>query len=119
MELSPLSGFGAKMINLCASYPEVPQDHQRVANRLCSAEIKDSAQPALRERQDLVRNFKRPVQVVQVVHGHIYVEFSLGANVLARFGTELARETSKKSPLCRAYQQQKNALARRRAGLSS
>lgn len=109
------------MIDLFASYAAVPQIHKLTTNRLCSTKITDSTQLVQREREYLTRSgaIERSAQVVHGRPFDIYVEYGQGARVLARFGTEMAREISKKSPLCRAYQQQRDALARRRAGLSS
>jgi hypothetical protein len=47
----------------------------------------------------------------------IYVDFALGARVLANFSTPSSIQLAKASPLCREYNDNRERLARLRAGI--
>lgn len=77
-------------------------------------------QPRAPTRESLPRPHKTPRREAgPVVHGRpfdIYVEFALGARVLALYGSTSAWDKAKESPLCSADWQSEQR-ARRRAGL--
>lgn len=89
--------------------------------KVLTAPIVDARVPlAPSTRESLPRASKRS-RVREIVHARpfdIYVEFGLGARVLALYGTRQAFEVAKRSPLCaRRYEGQTDRVARTRASL--
>ena len=117
-----LVAFSERWYNTCKWYASGPSFVGSLApdGALLSQVIRRPHSPSVRPM--LERQGKANRRIVETVDGQpfdIFVDFGLGARVLANFGTQRAKTLAQSSPLCAEYAlDSQDRVARLRAGLT-